>query len=222
LALLKEKNILLVIIFAIAMAYLESAVVVYLRGMYGIKDLLRDINFQVDAYTFIEIGREAATIVMLSLVSSLAGSNWLKKVGFFFLSFGIWDIFYYIWLYVFIQWPKSLFEWDVLFLIPLPWWGPVIAPILISILLVVIGYLLIVETKFKIKKFDWFILFLSVIVILFTFMEDSINIILTGEGNLAEVRPTKFDWVLYSIFLLVWVLTIFKIFLPTVKNIKES
>jgi hypothetical protein len=220
--LLKEKNILLVIIFAIAMAYLESAAVVYLRGMYGIKDLLRDINFQVDAYTFIEIGREAATIVMLGLVSSLAGSNWLKKVGFFFLSFGIWDIFYYIWLYVFIQWPKSLFEWDVLFLIPLPWWGPVLAPILISILLIVTGYLLIVETKFKIKRFDWLIFFLSVSVILFTFMEDSINIILTGEGNLAEVRPIKFDWVLYLISLLVWVLTTFKIFHPTLKNIEQS
>jgi hypothetical protein len=204
------------------MAYLESAVVVYLRGMYGIKDLLRDINLQVDAYTFIEIGREAATIVMLGIVSSLAGSSWLKKVGFFFLSFGIWDIFYYIWLYVFIQWPKSLLEWDILFLIPLPWWGPVITPILISILLIVIGYLLIVDTKFKIKRFDWFILSLSVIVILYTFMEDSINIILTGKGNLAEVRPTKFDWVLYLIFLLVWILTTFKIFHPTLKNIEQS
>jgi len=204
------------------MAYLESAVVVYLRGMYVIKDLLRDINFQVDAYTFIEIGREAATIVMLGLVSSLAGSGWLKKVGFFFLSFGIWDIFYYIWLYVFIQWPKSLLEWDVLFLIPLPWWGPVIAPILISILLIVLGYLLIVETKFNIKRSDWFILSLSVIVILFTFMEDSINIILTGKGDLAEVRPTKFDWVLYLISLLVWILTTFKIFHPTLKNIEQS
>jgi len=217
---MKEKNLILIGVFAIAMANLESAVVVYLRGMYGIKDLLSDINFQIDAYTFIEIGREAATILMLGIVSSLAGSNWLKKVGYFFLSFGIWDIFYYIWLYVFIQWPKSLFEWDVLFLIPLPWWGPVIAPVLISVLLIVIGYLLIVETKFKITRFDWLIFFLSVIVILFTFMEDSISLILTGEGNLSEVRPTKFDWVLYSISLLVWVITTFKIFRPTLKNSK--
>jgi hypothetical protein len=86
----------------------------------------------------------------------------------------------------------------------------------------VIGYLLIVDTKFKIKRFDWFILSLSVIVILFTFMEDSINIILTGKGNLAEVRPTKFDWVLYLISLLVWILTTFKIFHPTMKNIEQS
>jgi hypothetical protein len=204
------------------MAYIESAVVVYLRGMYGIENLLRDINFQIDAYTFIEIGREAATILMLGIVSSLAGSNWLKKFGYFFLSFGIWDIFYYVWLYIFIQWPKSLLEWDVLFLIPLPWWGPVIAPVLISILLIVIGYMLIVETKFKVTRFDWLIFFLSVIVILFTFMEDSIKIVLTGKGNLVEVRPTKFDWALYSISLLAWVLTTFKIFRPTLKKGKQS
>lgn len=204
------------------MAYLESAVVVYLRAMYGIENLLTDINLTPDKYTFIEIGREAATIIMLALIAVIAGNTNLKKTGYFFLSFGIWDIFYYIWLYVFIQWPGSLLEWDVLFLIPLPWWGPVIAPILISILLIVIGYLFIVETKFKITRFDWLIFFLSVFVILFTFMEDSINSILTGKGNLAEVRPTKFGWVLYSISLLAWVLTTFKIFHPTLKNGKQN
>lgn len=204
------------------MAYLESAVVIYLRAMYGIENLLTDINLTPDKYTFIEIGREAATIIMLALIAVIAGNTNLKKTGYFFLSFGIWDIFYYIWLYVFIQWPGSLLEWDVLFLIPFPWWGPVIAPILISILLIVIGYLFIVETKFKITRFDWLIFFLSVSVILFTFMEDSINSILTGKGNLAEVRPTKFGWVLYSISLLAWVLTTFKIFHPTLKNGKQN
>jgi hypothetical protein len=141
------------------MAYLESAVVVYLRAMYGIGDLIRDINFETDIYTFIEIGREAATIVMLVIIALIAGSSLQKKMGYFFLAFGVWDIFYYIWIYVFIQWPKSLFEWDILFLIPLPWWGPVIAPILISILLISIGYLLISEVKFKVTSIDWTIFF---------------------------------------------------------------
>ena len=202
------------------MAYLESAVVVYLRGMYGIEDLLRDINFQIDAYTYIEIGREAATIIMLALISSLAGNNWHKKIGYFFLSFGIWDIFYYIWLYVFIQWPKSLFEWDVLFLIPLPWWGPVIAPILISILLIVIGYLLIIEFPFKITVFSWIIFLISVILILYTFMEDSIRIILTGQGNLAEVRPTNYDWILFIISFFMWILITLKVFYSAKQRLK--
>jgi len=209
---LKEKNIILVVIFAIAMAYVESAVVVYLRAMYGIEDLIRDINLSTDAYTFIEIGREAATIVMLAFVALLAGSNWPKKIGYFFLSFGVWDIFYYIWLYIFIQWPKSLFEWDILFLIPLPWWGPVIAPVLISFLLILISYLLINEVSFKITPLDWTIFGLSIFLILYTFVEDSIIVIFSGLGDLTEIRPTGFSWILFLIPYVVWIGTTIKVF----------
>jgi hypothetical protein len=209
---LKEKNIIFVGIFAIAMAYLESAVVVYLRAMYGITDLLRDINLTPDVYTFIEIGREAATIIMLALVALLAGSNWQKKIGYFFLAFGVWDIFYYIWLYIFIQWPTSLLEWDILFLIPLPWWGPVIAPILISILLISIGFLLINDIKFKVTRIDWMLFILSIIIILYSFVEDSIWIIFSTEGNFYEIRPTSYSWILFIIPFLVWVITSVKVF----------
>jgi hypothetical protein len=196
------------------MAYLESAVVVYLRAMYGIEDLIRDINFETDIYTFIEIGREAATIVMLVIVALIAGSSLQKKIGYFFLAFGIWDIFYYIWLYVFIQWPKSLSEWDILFLIPLPWWGPVIAPLLISILLISIGYLLISDVKFKITSFDWIAFGLYIIVLLYTFIEDSIKVIISGTGDLKQIRPTSFNWILFLIAFAAWVLTTIKVFYP--------
>jgi len=209
---LRKKNLLLVVLFSIAMAYLESAVVVYLRAMYGIEDLVRDINFETDIYTFIEIGREAATIVMLIIIGLIAGNTWQKKIGYFFLSFGVWDIFYYIWLYVFIQWPKSLFEWDILFLIPLPWWGPVIAPILISILLISIGYLLISEVKFKVTSIDWTIFGLSIFLILYTFVEDSIKVIISGTGDLTEIRPTSFNWILFLISYIVWIGTTIKVF----------
>ena len=208
----KYKNLIWVIIFSVAMAYFESAVVVYLRAMYGIKDLLRDTNMVADAYTFIEIGREAATIIMLFMVGLIAGNTWKKKISFAILAFGIWDILYYFWLYIFIQWPKSLFEWDILFLIPLPWWGPVITPILISILLIIISYLIIIDTQFKISSFDWIIYGLSVVIILYTFMEDSIRVILFRGGNLAEVRPTDFNWIVFMIAYLASVLVTFKIF----------
>ena len=204
------------------MAYLESAVVVYLRAMYGIKDLMRDINFQPDAYTFIEIGREAATIIMLVTLSLISGNNWSKKIGYFFLSFGIWDIFYYIWLYVCIQWPKSLFEWDVLFLIPLPWWGPVIAPILVSVVLIFIGLLLIYDFKFKISSFDWIIFCLSILMILYTFMDDSIKILLSGNGSLTEVRPTNFNWIIFLLSIIVWVVVTLKVSIPSIKQRGKS
>ncbi len=196
------------------MAYLESAVVVYLRAMYGIEDLLRDINLAPDMYTVIEIGREAATLVMLAAVGIITGINWPKKIGFFFLAFGVWDIFYYIWLYVFIQWPKSLFEWDILFLIPLPWWGPVIAPVLISILLISIGYLLIIDIKIKVTSIDWIVFALSIIVLLYTFTEDSIQVIVSGTGDLTQIRPTSFHWILFLISFAAWVLTTIKVFYP--------
>ena len=211
---LRHKNLIIISLFAVAMAYLESAVVVYLRAMYGIEDLLRDINLAPDMYTVIEIGREAATLVMLAAVGIIAGSTWPKKIGFFFLAFGIWDIFYYIWLYVFIQWPKSLFEWDILFLIPLPWWGPVIAPVLISILLISVGYLLLSDAKFKITTIDWIIFVLSIIVLLYTFTEDSIQVILSGTGDLTQIRPTSFNWILFLIAFAAWALTTVKVFYP--------
>jgi len=216
--LFNKKNLILVTLFAIAMAYLESAVVVYLRAVYGIEDLVRDINFETDIYTFIEIGREAATIVMLVIIGMIAGSNWQRKTGYFFLSFGIWDIFYYIWLYIFIQWPKSLFEWDILFLIPLPWWAPVIAPVLISILLISIGYLLIIDLKPRISTFNWTLFILSIIILLYTFTEDSINVIISGTGDLTQIRPSTFNWILFFIGYVVWLLTSIKVFYQVVKK----
>ena len=215
---LRQKNLITVSLFAIAMAYLESAVVVYLRAMYGIEDLLHDINLTPDIYTVIEIGREASTIVMLAVIGLLAGSTWPKKIGYFFLSFGVWDIFYYIWLYVFIQWPKSLFEWDILFLIPLPWWGPVISPILISILLISIGYLLLINAQFKITSIDWILFVLSIIALLYTFTEDSIRVIISGTGDLTQIRPTTFNWFIFLIAYAVWVLTTLKVFFPRGKT----
>jgi hypothetical protein len=208
----KHKNILYVGLFAVAMAYLEAAVVVYLRAMYGIEDLLRDINLTPDIYTVIETGREAATIVMLAAASLIAAYTWQKRIGYFFIAFGIWDIFYYIWLYVFIQWPKSLFEWDILFLIPLPWWGPVIAPVLISVLLISTGYFLITGISCNIKLIDWILISLSIIVILYTFMEDSLGVLFGESGNIYEVLPTGFNWFLFSIAFFIWVVTTVKIF----------
>ena len=209
---LRNKNLIFVGIFAIAMAYLESAVVVYLRAMYGIEDLLRDTPLLADPYTIIEIGREAATLVMLIIIGLIAGNTWQKKIGYFVFAFGVWDIFYYVWLFLFIQWPKSLFEWDILFLIPLPWWGPVISPIIISIFLISISYLLIIDFKLKIKTFDWVVFCLSIIIILYTFMEDSIKTILSGGININEVRPSNFNWILFLIAYISMIITSIKAF----------
>jgi hypothetical protein len=87
----------------------------------------------------IEAGREAATLVMLGAVGWLAGRSGLERLAWTAVAFGTWDIFYYAWLWAFIGWPSSPGTWDLLFLIPVPWTGPVWAPIAISLALVGFG-----------------------------------------------------------------------------------
>src|SRR4030095_11740564 len=105
-------------IFAVAMAYVEASVVVYLRELYYPGGFSFPIVIIPDRLALIEVGREAATIVMLSGVALLAGAGAWQRFLFFCVVFGVWDIFYYIWLLVFIGWPSSALTWDILFLIP--------------------------------------------------------------------------------------------------------
>ncbi len=127
-----------VIAFGVAMGYLEAAVVVYLRSA------LESVPSAVPAHdpetlgmfeTF-EIARELATLVMIAAVGWLAGRTRLERFAWAAVVFGLWDIVYYLGLRVGIAWPESLATWDVLFLVPIPWVGPVWAPIVVSVALV--------------------------------------------------------------------------------------
>jgi hypothetical protein len=130
------------ITYAVAMAYLESAVVVYLRALHYPQGFAFPLAPLPPDMVAIEIGREAATLVMLLGVAMLAGRQPWERFLAFCVSFGVWDLFYYVWLWLLLGWPPSLFTWDVLFLIPVPWTGPVVAPVVVSVLLVVGGLLL--------------------------------------------------------------------------------
>jgi len=145
-----SKNWLWVVVFAIAFAWVESAVVVYLReiyfdGAFSFPLIVKweDGKHVIDPLVRIEFGREIATIIMLAAVGWIAGRNRFQKFCFFMIAFGIWDIFYYIWLYVMVSWPPSLMTWDLLFYVPLPWVGPVITPVLIALTMVAAGSLII-------------------------------------------------------------------------------
>jgi len=123
------------------MAYLEAAVVLYLR------QLLFPTGFEIISLealqpmppflAAVETGREASTVVMLASLGIVVGTNNWERFALFLWLFGLWDIFYYVWLYVLSGWPSSLFTGDLLFLIPVPWIGPVVAPILVSISMLV-------------------------------------------------------------------------------------
>ena len=160
--------------FALAMGYIESAVVVYLRELYYQEGfhIISEESLKVIPIRMLltEAGRELATIVMLISVSILlVRRNILKRFAYFLFTFSIWDISYYLWLYVLIRWPKSLFTNDVLFLIPRPWVGPVIAPILISLSFIFISITILSSKKeilsFKelIKMWKYWVYFLVAI-----------------------------------------------------------
>lgn len=128
--------------YAIAMAYLEAAVVVYLRqALHLAPSALLPVNTAnpLGDLTAIEAGREAATLVMFVAVGWITGRTSLERLAWVAVAFGMWDIWYYAWLWVFLGWPTSPGSWDLLFLLPVPWAGPVWAPIAVSAALILFG-----------------------------------------------------------------------------------
>ena len=194
--------------FAVAFAWVESAVVVYLREIYfdGAFSFPLVINWKdgkhvVDRLMGIELGREAATILMLVSVGCIAGKNPTQKFCYFMIAFGVWDIFYYIWLRVMIGWPESLMTWDLLFFIPLPWVGPVITPVLIAAVLVAAGSAVVYcDEKFsgiRFSRHDWIVELACAGVLITAFCWDWKNIMqIPGSGHSGV--PNPFAWWLYG------------------------
>jgi len=130
-------RLLVLAVFAVAMAFVESAVVVYLRGLFYPEGFYGTLAVFPVFYYGTEVFREAATVIMLASVAVLAARRgWWERAAYFLFCFGVWDIFYYVWLYVLLGWPPSLLTTDVLFLIPVPWVAPVIAPVVASVVMI--------------------------------------------------------------------------------------
>jgi hypothetical protein len=139
----------LLALFGIAMAHLESVVVVYLRkalGMLDSESFKESAEKFPERYLKIEMTREAATILMLVVIAFLVGTTWIDRGAFFLWTFAFWDLFYYLFLYILIKWPPKLTTVDVLFLIPKPWIAPVWFPICVSTLtIIIIAFLALME-----------------------------------------------------------------------------
>ena len=125
-----------VTLFAVAMGFLEAAVVVYLRELYYPDGFRLPMLVLPDHIALIELLRELATLLMLFAVAMLAGTDRTDRFFVFTYVFGVWDIVYYLGLWAFLGWPESLYTWDILFLIPLPWLGPVFYPVVVSLMLI--------------------------------------------------------------------------------------
>lgn len=197
-----------VVIFAVGFAWVESAIVVYLReifyqGSFYFPIVVNWENGEYVAHNLapIEIGREIATIIMLAAVSCASGKNGWQKFSLFMIAFGVWDIFYYIWLWVMIGWPESFMTWDILFLIPLPWTGPVITPVLIALAMTAAGSLIIYydEKGYRIRFYwyDWVIVLGCGLLMIVAFCWDWKNIIRLPDGIERSGIPNPFLWELY-------------------------
>jgi hypothetical protein len=195
-----------VVIFAVAMAWVEAAVVYYLRTMVDRIDPYRVNPLPlIGGLGPVELAREFATLVMLFAVGALADRNWRARLGFSAIAFGVWDIFYYVFLKVICDWPNSLLDWDILFLLPLPWWGPVLAPVSIALLMILWGTL---ASQFERAPTHWlsnwrvWALNLSgVALALYVFMTDTLRVADQGLDVIRNMLPSRFNWPLFCVAL---------------------
>jgi hypothetical protein len=199
----------MVVLYATAMAWVESAVVFYLRTMINRIEPHQPNPFPVleDGFGWVELVREFATLVMLFAVGFLAGRTWRARIGYAVIAFGVWDIFYYVFLKMMCGWPHTLLDWDVLFLLPMPWWGPVLAPVLISLLMVFWGTL---ASQFEREPAPvlsnwrvWVLNFAGVALALYVFMADTLAAVPRGLAAVCNVLPEKFNW---PLFFVAWLL----------------
>jgi hypothetical protein len=191
-----RNKVLLLIAFALAMGYLEATVVVYLRAIYypeGFDFPVRIIGLH---HAAVEIGREAATIVMLLSVAFIAEATRRGRFACFIILFGVWDLAYYLFLWVTLSWPENLLTWDILFLIPFIWAGPVVAPMLVSLLLVATGLLYYTHRdaseRITVSAYEWGVAIAGGVVVFLSFVLNH------GPVYSGEI-PVRFPWEVFTV-----------------------
>ncbi|MGO8746677.1 MAG: hypothetical protein ACLQNE_11870 [Thermoguttaceae bacterium] len=200
-------------LFGIAFGYVEAAVVQYLRTIYvpirhatfqavpndDLFPLLQVEHLQAAGPQYVrllwtELGRELATLVMLAAAALMIGWTFREWLAGFMIAFGTWDIFYYVFLKLLLGWPASLWTWDVLFLLPVPWVGPVIAPVLVSLSIIIVGVVVLWRESLGrpvcYGRLHWALISLGGLVVIVAFCWDFQH---TAAGG----WPNPFNWPLF-------------------------
>jgi hypothetical protein len=198
----------IVVAFAIAMAWVEAASVFYIRSLVDRIEPYQANPLPIHgALGNVELCREAATLVMIAAVGLLAGRTWRRRAGYAALAFGIWDIFYYVFLRVMSGWPRTLLDWDILFLLPLPWWGPVLAPVSIALVMIVWGTLVTqLHDHENEARWPWALGSIGIAIALAVFMLDAWRALPGGREAILRVLPTTFNWSLFWLALVLMAL----------------
>jgi hypothetical protein len=198
----------IVVAFAIAMACVEAASVFYIRALVDRIEPYQPEPLPINgALGNVELWREAATLVMIATLGVLAGRTWRRRAGYAALVFGVWDIFYYVFLRLMTGWPRTLLDWDILFLLPLPWWGPVLAPVSIALVMIVWGTLATrLRDDASDSPFAWALASVGIALALAVFMIDAWRALPDGREAVLQVLPKTFNWPLFSVALLLMAL----------------
>lgn len=210
-----RRQVLALLLFGVAFGYLEAAVVTYLRALHepvrrhfhpGLPaselfpitrlDQVRSAAPEQLRILQVEIGREAATLVMLAAVAMAVAENTGQWGAAFVIAFGTWDLTFYAGLKLLLGWPASLFTWDILFLIPVPWVGPVLAPCLVAAAMVGIGIWHLSREAgaqpVRIPALQWAGILLGALILIVSFTLDHRNILAGG-------MPQRFAWGLFGV-----------------------
>lgn len=194
-----------VVVFALAMGWLEAATVYYLRVLVDRVEPYQSNPLPERAgLEEVELAREAATLVMLFTVGVLAARAWQTRLAYMAVAFGVWDISYYVFLKAMSGWPRSLLDWDILFLLPLPWWGPVLAPVSIAVLMIVWGTVLsqrMHPVSHASATRAAGLAGLGIALALYAFMADALHVMDEGVDAVRAVLPTTFNWPVFALAL---------------------
>lgn len=161
---------------AVSMAFVESAVVIYLRELFYPAGFNFPMVSMPRRIAVTEILREIATVIMLLSMGYLAGKNAKQRFAWFIYSFAVWDLFYYLFLKLVLQWPSSWFTWDILFLVPVVWSGPVLAPVIVSLTMILLAFTILYidqrSEKWLISKTSVLMVVLGSLLIFLSFIWD--------------------------------------------------
>jgi hypothetical protein len=215
---IRSNNYIPLIIFAVSMGFLEAIVVVYIREIYYPDGFLFPLQELPPRIILIEWVREISTLLMLGSVAWISGKIFLKRFSVFLFLFGIWDITYYAGLKVFLNWPESLLTWDILFLIPVTWVSPMLAPVICSLLMIIAALIFDIHLfNNRLKKLavkELVLLLSGAATILYTFIVDFSMMIIKGDFihkffTLAEDRefldiltkwePGEYNWGIFTV-----------------------
>jgi len=228
----KHETLIWITLFAISMGIFEGAVVVYLREIYYPLGFAFPLTPMDNHIVITELIREFASLIMLLSIGFIAGKNFSQRFAWFIYSFAVWDIIYYVFLYAILSWPESLITWDILFLLPVTWTGPVIAPVIISLLMILLAltiYHYNRRSEFKVKIFrkEWIILISGSIIVFISFIWDYCRFLIKNisynefktksiSEKLFDLSvkyiPENFPWIILLSGISILVIAIFLIF----------